>query len=235
MFAPLLLLLIWVCESAKFLRCSLKFGILRAAILFVLTCGGQNGCRRIPHQYRVTLLIGEGAKRSVSVKIFTFFNYSVPTVWLDRFAVTCSISFPSVSILFLFLFILTVLTEWDSFYSEFAEEENHSREMGYVTITITIVFGVTFLLLIFKVCHTTLLHWNNQFDRRLCVRFRLQLFAILCLIWFWFLNITIHFTQAVQFFLLICLSIKSYKNYTWRRGGLFSFLLDAFSLVLVFV
>lgn len=164
-----------------------------------------------------------------------FFNYSVPTVWLDRFAVTCSISFSSVSILFLFLFILTVLTEWDSFYSEFAEEENHSREMGYVTITITIVFGATFLLLIFKVCHTTLLHWNNQFDRRLCVRFRLQLFAIF---YFNLVLISQHhdtFYTSSSVFLLICLSIKSYKNYTWRRGGLFSFLLDAFSLVLVFV
>lgn len=61
---------------------SLPFYALESAILFVLTGGGQNGRRvgRISHQYRVTLLIGEGAKRSVSVKIFTVLNYSVPTV-----------------------------------------------------------------------------------------------------------------------------------------------------------
>lgn len=45
--------------------------------------------------------------------------------------------------LWVFCLFLFVLTEWDFFLqiSEFTEEENHSREMGYVTITIIIVFG----------------------------------------------------------------------------------------------
>lgn len=86
-----------------------------------------------------------GCKTFSSVKIFTFFKFlfklfcSYSLTW--SFAVTCSISFSSVSILFLFPIHSTVLTEWDSFYSEFAEEENQFREMGYVTITITIVFS----------------------------------------------------------------------------------------------
>lgn len=188
--------------------CSQEFGFLTRlcppSCLF-LTRGGQYGRRRVANITPISCYtVSCGRVQNVQFQwkylLFKLFcSYSL--TW--SLAVTCSISI----LLWVFCY---------SFYR--SNRVGFILNLSLLRRKIILVRWVTlqsqslsfsgyfpFFLLLF--CHTTFCTEITNLIG-VCVRFRLQLFAILSLffwIWFWFLNITIHFTQAVQFY-FVCLS-----------------------------
>lgn len=158
---------------------------------------------RISHQYRVTLLVVGGCRTfSFSEKYLLFKLFcSYSLTW--SLAVTCSIS------ILLWVFCSCAYSFYRSNRVGFILNLSLLRRkiilVRWVTLqSQSLSFSGYFP---FFLLHTTFCTEITNLIG-VCVRFRLQLFAILSLffwIWFWFLNITIHFTQAVQFY-FVCLS-----------------------------
>lgn len=172
---------------------------------------------RISHQYRVTLLVVGGCRTfSFSEKYLLFKLFcSYSLTW--SLAVTCSIS------ILLWVFCSCAYSFYRSNRVGFILNLSLLRRkiilVRWVTLqSQSLSFSGYFP---FFITHY-ILHWNNQFDRRLCA-FPV---AVFCDFKFIFLNLVLisqhHDTFYTSSSVLFCLSvIKSYKNYTWRHGGLF--------------
>lgn len=186
--------------------CSQEFGFLTRlcppSCLF-LTRGGQYGRRRVANITPISCYtVSCGRVQNVQFQwkylLFKLFcSYSL--TW--SLAVTCSIS------ILLWVFCSCAYSFYRSNRVGFILNLSLLRRkiilVRWVTLqsqSLSFSGYFPFFLLIF--CHTTFCTEITNLIG-VCVRFRLQLFAILNLffwIWFWFLNITIHFTQAVQFY-----------------------------------
>lgn len=202
--------------------CSQEFGFLTRlcppSCLF-LTRGGQYGRRRVANITPISCYtVSCGRVQNVQFQwkylLFKLFcSYSL--TW--SLAVTCSIS------ILLWVFCSCAYSFYRSNRVGFILNLSLLRRkiilVRWVTLqSQSLSFSGYFP---FFITHY-ILHWNNQFDRRLCA-FPV---AVFCDFKFIFLNLVLisqhHDTFYTSSSVLFCLSvIKSYKNYTWRHGGLF--------------